>query len=80
MKIEILKIKIDNLGFKEAADYLIGRIRDARTTFVVTPNPEMLVLAQKNNEFKNILNSADLAIPDGIGLIFAAKILRQPLS
>lgn len=36
--------------------------------FVVTVNPEFVVLAQKDAEFRNILNSADLAIADGVGL------------
>jgi len=37
--------------------------------YIVTPNPEFLVKAQEDREFKDILNKADLAIPDGIGLI-----------
>jgi len=80
MKIEILGIKIDNLGPQDAAEYIIERIRHAEKTFIATPNPEMLVLAQKDALFKNILNAADLAIPDGIGLVWAAKKLNLPLN
>lgn len=50
-------------------------IRRRRKFFIVTPNPEFLVLAQADKEFKKILNSADLAIPDGFGLILASRFL-----
>lgn len=39
--------------------------------FIVTVNPEFVMLAQSDLEFKNILNSADLAIADGVGLKLA---------
>ncbi|MBI5358616.1 WecB/TagA/CpsF family glycosyltransferase [Candidatus Amesbacteria bacterium] len=39
--------------------------------FIVTVNPEFVMLAQDDLEFKNILNKADLAVPDGVGLKFA---------
>src|SRR4030043_1429754 len=46
-----------------------------RPIFVVTPNPEQIVLAQKDSEFKKILNNADISLPDGAGLILANKFL-----
>lgn len=36
--------------------------------YIVTPNPEFVVAAQNDEWFKDILNNADLSIPDGIGL------------
>ena len=41
--------------------------------YVVTPNPEHVVMAQDDKEFKEVLNAADLSIPDGVGLIWASK-------
>lgn len=79
MKIEILGIKIDNLAPDESVEYIVGRIRRAEKTFIATPNPEMLVLAHKNLLFKDALNAADLAVPDGFGLVLAAKALSLPL-
>lgn len=43
---------------------------------VVTPNPEQIVLAQKEPHFARLLNQADVALPDGIGLVFASRILN----
>jgi N-acetylglucosaminyldiphosphoundecaprenol N-acetyl-beta-D-mannosaminyltransferase len=46
-----------------------------RPIFIVTPNPEQIVLAQKDSEFKKVINSADISLPDGVGLILADKFL-----
>jgi N-acetylglucosaminyldiphosphoundecaprenol N-acetyl-beta-D-mannosaminyltransferase len=45
--------------------------------YIVTPNPELVLMAQKDNNLKNAMNGTELAIPDGIGLKFA--ILDLPI-
>lgn len=42
---------------------------------IVTPNPEQIVLAQRNKRFLEILNRADVALPDGIGVQLASRLL-----
>ena len=47
-----------------------------RKTFIVTANPETLMIGQKNKEFDEVLRSDHVTIvPDGIGVVKAAKIL-----
>ena len=46
---------------------------------ITTPNPEFLVAAQTDAKFCAILNRADLALPDGAGLMWAARFLGTPL-
>jgi len=79
MKTEILGVKIDNLTTARALQKVEDFLKDGQQHYIVTPNPEFLVLAQKDEEFRQILNQADLAICDGIGLIFASWFLLQPL-
>ena len=43
---------------------------------IVTPNPEQLVEASKNESFQLLLNRADIAIPDGVGIVFGMKLIR----
>jgi len=43
---------------------------------IVTPNPEQIVLAQKNEKFCRILNNANVALPDGAGVVWAMN--RKP--
>jgi len=45
---------------------------------IATPNPEQIVYAQKDKHFLEILNQADVAIPDGIGLALAIRVKRIP--
>ena len=48
--------------------------------FVVhTPNSEIVQLCVEQPEYYPLINSADLIIPDGIGVVLASKILRTPL-
>ena len=45
---------------------------------VITPNPELLNMATKSLELKGILNSATVAVPDGVGIDFAWRFLGLP--
>jgi N-acetylglucosaminyldiphosphoundecaprenol N-acetyl-beta-D-mannosaminyltransferase len=46
---------------------------------IVTPNAEIVLMADKDQELKRVIESASLVIADGIGLIYASRILRKPL-
>jgi len=70
-KIHLLGVPIDVLNSNELKR-LILQLLNRRQAHIVTPNPEFLLLAQKNQEFFTVLKQADLAVPDGIGLKFAA--------
>lgn len=54
-------------------------LHDGKQHLVTTPNPEMIVAAQQSAVFMNVLNQADLALPDGRGLLWAAKYLGAGL-
>jgi N-acetylglucosaminyldiphosphoundecaprenol N-acetyl-beta-D-mannosaminyltransferase len=79
MKSEILGVQIDNLTMPEVLRRIERFLTDGRQHYIVTPNPEFLVLAQKDKEFRRVLNQADLAVPDGVGLLFASRFLRRSL-
>lgn len=44
----------------------------------MTPNPEIVNLARQREDYRQVLNGAGLVLPDGIGVIHAAKILGTP--
>ncbi len=71
MKINILGVGIDNLTMDEVLEKISG--------FVVLPYSEFIVRAQKDEEFKNILNSADFCLCEGRGLQLAARFLGKKL-
>ena len=68
MKKYILGIKIDDVDIDQATKIVEGWLSKPGKHYIVTPNPEFIMMAQNDQGFKKILNDADLSIPDGIGL------------
>lgn len=79
LKQEILGIKFDDLTREEAALAGKSMLANDKFHYVVTPNPEFILAAEKDPVFKSVLNKADLVLPDGIGVVYSAKILGTPL-
>ena len=81
MKVTILGVSFDNLTCKEACEMIFTacRMKKGFPLSVVTPNPLMVMNARKNGELMASLESADLSLADGIGVIAAAKRLGTPL-
>ncbi len=77
---KILGVRIDNVTMTGAARRVGEMVADGGKHYVVTPNPEFLVDARRDPEFKKILNNADLSIPDGMGLVCASKLYKGTLS
>ena len=75
----ILDVKVDNVTMQETVDRIGNMVRSGDKHYVVTPNAEFLVAAQRDPEFKRILNQADLSIPDGMGVVYASKFYGDPL-
>ncbi|MBI3577409.1 WecB/TagA/CpsF family glycosyltransferase [Candidatus Gottesmanbacteria bacterium] len=72
--ISILGINVTTNSKKGILEYVEKYLENPskKALIIVTPNPEQIVLAQTDSLFKKILNRADIAIPDGIGLAWAA--------
>lgn len=79
MRTEILGVSFDDLTIDEAADRAAGLLEGEGFHYVVTPNPEMVDRARREETFRDTLNGADLVLPDGIGVVYAAKLLGRPL-
>ena len=79
MKIEILGVQFDDLTREEAARAGERLLAEDKFHYVVTPNPEFLLAAEKDPAFLEVLNGADLVLPDGVGVVYSAKILGRPL-
>lgn len=78
-KIDVLGIKFDNVNMEEAIQRCEEFLKENSGNLIVTPNPEIVMKAKDSQEFKDIINSAELVIPDGIGIIKAGNILGTPL-
>ena len=77
--VDILGVRVDDVTYPEALAMLLAAI-DTRVPHVVTtPNPEFVRLARRYAAFRSALNRAALNIPDGIGLVLAARLAGERL-
>lgn len=77
-KIEIAGVKFDPITYDLALEAINSFVSGDNKHLIVTPNPEMILDANKNEEFIETLNSASLSIPDGIGVLWASYYLNLP--
>lgn len=78
-KATILGVKIDDVNMDEALTRIEKWIWNPGKHYIVTPNLEFILAAQKDAEFKRILNNADLAIPDSSSLGFSYWLLKRSI-
>ena len=76
---KILGVRVDNMSKKEVFKKIESFLSDGKFHQIATVNPEFILEAQKDDEFKNILNSSDLNVEDGVGIWFAFLIFGKLL-
>lgn len=76
----ILSVPVDLVDSREAMRIFRDLMDTEECCHIVTPNSEIIVNASKDPELKNIIEKADLIIPDGIGLVYASRIMGVPLA
>ena len=76
---KILDVKIDGLSFSQVKQKITQFLNTPGLKQIVTVNPEFVLAAQKDREFKKILNQAELSVPDGFGLKIAGIILEEKI-
>ncbi len=74
-RIELLGIPVDCVTMNEAVDRAEAMIKRQQPSLILAVNPEKIIRAQQDEKLFNLLRSADLLIPDGIGVVIAARIL-----
>ncbi len=87
--VKVLGISVTNASKKEVLEYvekgLFSNLKtqnsvtknDEKMAVIVTPNAEQLVYARRDSHFANILNRADVAVPDSVGVVWAMKFLHN---
>lgn len=78
-KVNILGVYVDMVNIPQAADKIMGFFEEEKLHKVYTPNSEILMVAYKDEDFAKLLNDAELLTADGIGVVYASKILGRPI-
>jgi N-acetylglucosaminyldiphosphoundecaprenol N-acetyl-beta-D-mannosaminyltransferase len=79
-KIFLLGVGITNANGQEVLEFIVtGLPNQSEKYYIVTPNPELLVMASNDSNYRKILNNAKLALPDGIGVMIAGQVMGKHL-
>lgn len=80
-KVNILGVKVSKHTLDSASDKIIEYItKGDKRKCVFTPNSEIIMMAYRDAEFCNLLNSADILTADGIGVVYASRILKNSIT
>lgn len=79
MKIDVMGVQFDNVTMDEALLFAGDLLKWDRAAYVVTPNSEIVYEAMADKGLLDLLNGADLVLPDGAGVVLGSRILKTPL-
>lgn len=77
--VNILGVNIDNITAAAALDRAEELVCGEGTSVIYTPNPEIVMAAYEDSDFREVLNSADMCVPDGIGVVYGSRMIGEPL-
>jgi N-acetylglucosaminyldiphosphoundecaprenol N-acetyl-beta-D-mannosaminyltransferase len=78
-RVDILGVGFDRIDLAAAAERIIERHAAGQRTFVITANPEFVMLARGDADLAKLAHDADLVVADGTGVLVASRVLRDPL-
>lgn len=76
----IMDVPFSKLSMGDTVEYLEARIQANEYTQVVTANPEIVMYAQQDPNYLELLQQVEMVVADGIGIVYAAKIQYQPVT
>ncbi len=79
IRTQIMEIGFDNVTLDEAVAIAMHYIEAGKRCRVVTPNAEIAQLCKRDSALCEIVNTSQLVLPDGIGVVYASRILGRPL-
>ncbi len=72
----ILGVNVSVTSYEELKKCVEEDIKNNKKSFIVAINPEKILKAREEEKLKDLLNSADYQIPDGIGVVYASKLKK----
>lgn len=76
---EILGVRFDGVTLDEAVSQALEYIAVRKAAYVCTPNPEIVWECRKNSALRRAVLGADMVLPDGVGVVWASRVLGAPL-
>ncbi len=79
MRTKILGVGFDDLTMEEAVKKALSLMEERRGAYIVTPNPEIVLLCRRDAQCARAVEEADLSLADGVGDLYTARLLGRPL-
>lgn len=79
MRTDVLGVGFDNITMDEAVSEAINMMERRGGGYAVTPNPEIVWMCRRDDRLRAAIQGAALVLPDGIGVVYGARILGKPL-
>lgn len=80
-KVSILGIQFSKLTLRETMDLIEAQVEKNREDpfHIIAANPEIAIQIQEDAELKKISEEADLITPDGVGIVWASRFMKNPI-
>ncbi|MDP9276533.1 MAG: WecB/TagA/CpsF family glycosyltransferase, partial [Chloroflexota bacterium] len=78
-RVDVLGVGFDRVDLAGAAERILRRLDAGQPTFVITANPEFVMLARSDEAVARIAQEAQLVVADGSGVVAASRLLGDPL-
>jgi N-acetylglucosaminyldiphosphoundecaprenol N-acetyl-beta-D-mannosaminyltransferase len=78
-RVDVLGVGFDRVHLAAAVERILRRLDAGERTFVITANPEFVMLARRDDAVAVIARDAHLVVADGSGVVAASRILGDPL-
>lgn len=78
--VSIYGIRFSKLNMQDTVAYLENVIESGHSIQLITANPIMVMEALENAKFMSVMKQADLVIPDGTGIVWAANYVGEPVA
>jgi N-acetylglucosaminyldiphosphoundecaprenol N-acetyl-beta-D-mannosaminyltransferase len=79
VRYKFLGVAVDNVTAAEALERIDGFVASKTPHQVATVNPEFVMTARRNHAFRRTINNSDLAVADGVGLLFMGRLTGKRL-
>lgn len=77
--VNVLGVPFSRVSIEETLDYMTQWALSKEPHHVVAVNPECVMIAQGDDEFRSVLQRASLRLADGVGIVWAARLLGRPV-
>lgn len=78
--VPIFGVRVSKVDMQATVRYLVDAVQRREPHQVITANPIMIMAALENPAYMDIMKSAELVVPDGTGVVWAAEYCKQPVA